>query len=144
MALDFNSQSDRDVQQLVEDLENVIQSPIGDNEMSTIKQAQWFLLLWGDARNIRRLFRLGRTSTQKSRKFIFAFIREKSSEIITTKQKKNWAAESKSKQSEKQKAKQRKGDSKRQLSNIKVNSHFTLPSPNTLTLSTFLLSKLDA
>lgn len=45
MALDFNSQSDRDVQQLVEDLENVIQSPIGDNEMSTIKQAQWFLLL---------------------------------------------------------------------------------------------------
>ena len=37
MALDFNSQSDRDVQQLVEDLENVIQSPITDTDMG-IKQ----------------------------------------------------------------------------------------------------------
>jgi len=31
MALDFNNQSDQDVQRLVEDLENVIQSPISDD-----------------------------------------------------------------------------------------------------------------
>ena len=41
MALDFNNQSDQDVQRLVEDLENVIQSPISDD--MGIKQEWDFL-----------------------------------------------------------------------------------------------------
>ena len=44
MALDFNNQSDQDVQRLVEDLENVIQSPISDD--MGIKQEWDFLFFF--------------------------------------------------------------------------------------------------
>lgn len=39
MAQDFLNQSDRDVQRLVEDLEDVIRSPL-ENDMASVKQVR--------------------------------------------------------------------------------------------------------
>ena len=44
MAQDFLNQSDRDVQRLVEDLEDVIRSPL-ETDMATVKQARFINLL---------------------------------------------------------------------------------------------------
>ena len=45
MAQDFLNQSDRDVQRLVEDLEDVIRSPLDSGEMASVKQENWLTFL---------------------------------------------------------------------------------------------------
>ena len=51
MAQDFLNQSDRDVQRLVEDLEDVIRSPL-ESDMASVKQVRKFRFFFGLFLNI--------------------------------------------------------------------------------------------